>query len=87
MLLKNISLTNLQFKKDNLIYGMFRYKAVLKDLYLSKTRFKNVSASNSLEAHKLALSNVNLSKEDIVKILDQDGNIVYNINKGFIHKY
>jgi len=66
---------------------MFRYKAILKDNYLAKTRSKNVSATNSLEAHKIALNNVNLAKEDIVKIIDQDGTAVYTTNKGFIHKF
>lgn len=66
---------------------MFRYKAILKDNYLAKTRFKNVSATNSLEAHKIALNNVNLAKEDVVKIVDQDGTTVYTTNKGFIHKF
>jgi len=66
---------------------MLKYKAVIKDLYLSKTRVRNVSAYDSLEAHKLALTSVNLAKEDIIKILDQDGNIVYNLKQGFLNKY
>lgn len=66
---------------------MFKYRAVIKDKFLPKTRNKNVKAADSLLAHKTALETVHLEKEDIIKIMDEDGNIVYNINKGFIYKY
>jgi hypothetical protein len=66
---------------------MFKYKAVIKDNYLSKTRNKYVHAANSLDAHKFALYTVNLAKEDIIKILDEDGGTVYSVTKGFIHTH
>ena len=66
---------------------MFKYKAIIKDNYLTKTRNKYVHAANSLDAHKFALNTVNLAKEDIVKILDEDGGTVYSNTKGFIYKH
>jgi len=66
---------------------MLRYKATIKDNYLAKTRSKTVLANNSLEAHKAALSTVNLAKEDIVRITDQDGTVVFNVDKGFLSKF
>ena len=66
---------------------MFKYRAVIKDNHLAKARNKYINAANSLDAHKFALGSVNLAKEDIVKIMDEDDVMVYSYVTGFIHKH
>lgn len=66
---------------------MFKYRAVIKDNHLAKARNKYINAANSLDAHKFALGSVNLAKEDIVKIMDEDDVMVYSSVTGFIHKH
>jgi len=66
---------------------MFRYRAIIKDLYLSNKRQVKVLADDVQEAHKISLESVNLAKEDISKIYDTDNNLVFTSEKGFINNY
>jgi hypothetical protein len=66
---------------------MLKYRAYIKDKYLTKTRAVNVKACDALEAHKFALKTVHLEREDVLKIIDEDGTIVFNFAKGFLSKH
>jgi len=66
---------------------MFKYRCVIKDLYLPNKRDARVTAANAYEAHKKGLKTVNLAKEDILKIFDSDNVLVYSFKKGFISTY
>jgi len=63
---------------------MYRYKVVIKDLYLPKTRNVFVTTRDVYTAHKEGLNTVNLQKEDIFKIYDYDNKQVYSSTKGFL---
>ena len=63
---------------------MYRYKVVIKDLYLPKTRNVFVNTRDVYTAHKEGLTTVNLQKEDIFKIYDYDNKQVYSSTKGFL---
>lgn len=66
---------------------MLKYRAVIKDLYLSNKRTVRVFANDVHEAHKFSLNSVNLQKEDVTKIFDSDNTLVYSSTKGFLSKY
>jgi hypothetical protein len=63
---------------------MYRYKIVIKDLYLPKTRNVFTTSRDVYTAHKKGLNTVNLQREDIFKIYDYDNKQVYSSTKGFL---
>jgi hypothetical protein len=63
------------------------YKALITSEVTSKKRTHKVKAANTYEAHKLALKYVNLNYEEIDKIVDIDGTLVFSLEKGFIQPY
>jgi hypothetical protein len=64
---------------------MYRYKIVIKNLYLPKTRNVFITSRDVYAAHKQGLATVNLQREDILKIYDYDSKQVYSSTKGFIN--
>jgi len=62
-----------------------RYTASIKEVNGKKTKRIKVNANTADEAHKLALEQCNELTQDITKITDFEGNIVYTLDQGFVY--
>ena len=62
-----------------------KYYALIKDKWLNKTKTVMVTTREGLrEAHKFVYYNYTTNKEDIVRIKDRHGNILFTLQKGFM---
>jgi hypothetical protein len=60
-----------------------KYIVQIKDAHGKKSKKVNINANTPYDAHKNALAYCNSLKQDIVKIVDSQNNIVYTLNNGF----
>ena len=61
-----------------------KYYALIKDKWLNKTKTVMVTTSEGLQsAHKFVYYNYTSNLEDVVRIKDHHGNILFTLQKGF----
>jgi hypothetical protein len=60
-----------------------KYTVQVKDVFSKKTKKHAIQANTAVDAHKNALSLCNDLTQDIYKITDYQGNIVYTLANGF----
>jgi len=60
-----------------------KYTAYIKDLTGKKTKRIKIDENDPVTAHKKALDSCNELTQDIIKIVDFEGNTVYTLDKGF----
>jgi len=61
-----------------------KFTITIKDLHSKRMKKIKIDADNVWEAHKKGLDRYNELTQDIIKIVDSENNIVYNIDKGFV---
>lgn len=62
-----------------------RFTAVIKDAHGKRIKRVRVDADDVYQAHKSALEQCNELSQDILKILDADGNTAYTLEGGFVY--
>ena len=60
-----------------------KYTVFIKDLVGKRSKKIKIDEDDVVVAHKKALDFCNQLTQDITKILDFEGNLVYTIDKGF----
>jgi len=63
------------------------YSVVIKKTETGTKKTVNVYATDVHDAHKKVFTKLNELIEDIVKIYDNDNNLVFSSTKGFISQY
>jgi len=63
-----------------------KYTVHIKDLTGKKSKKIKIDDNDPYSAHKKALDYCNQLTQDISKIVDFEGNVVYNIDSGFYVK-
>jgi len=60
-----------------------KYTVQVKDLFTKKIKKHVIDANTAVDAHKSALTFCNSNTQDIYKITDYQGNVVYTLANGF----
>jgi hypothetical protein len=62
-----------------------RFTVVVKDASSKRVKRLRVDADDVYQAHKSALSEYNELTQDVIKILDAEGNVAYTLENGFVY--
>jgi hypothetical protein len=62
-----------------------RFTVVVKDACSKRVKRLRVDADDVYQAHKSALSEYNELTQDVIKILDAEGNVAYTLENGFVY--
>jgi adenylate kinase family enzyme len=61
-----------------------KFTVFIKDITSKRTKKIKVDADDAWSAHKKALSYYNELTQDVIKIVDSEGTLAYNIDNGFV---
>ena len=61
-----------------------KFTVFIKDIASKRTKKIKVDADDVWSAHKKALSYYNQLTQDVIKIVDSEGTLAYNIDNGFV---
>jgi len=61
-----------------------KFTVFIKDIASKRTKKIKVDADDACSAHKKALSYYNELTQDVIKIVDSEGTLAYNIDSGFV---
>jgi hypothetical protein len=62
-----------------------RFTVIIKDVCGKRVKRVRIDADDVFQAHKLSLTEYNELAQDIIKIVDADGNEAYTLENGFVY--